>query len=39
MHHTTEVIRAGAVSNVDFQFTAPTPNTVTDTPNTPAVPQ
>jgi pilus assembly protein CpaB len=31
MHHSTEVIRAGAVSNVDFQFPAPTPNTVTNT--------
>jgi pilus assembly protein CpaB len=38
LHHTTEVIRAGAVSNVDFQFPAPTPNTMTDTPLAPAIP-
>jgi pilus assembly protein CpaB len=39
-HHVTELIRAGAVSNVDFQLPAPTTsNTMTDTnPNTPAVP-
>ncbi len=39
IHHTTEVIRAGAVSNVDFQFPAPTPNTMTDTPQKFANPQ
>jgi pilus assembly protein CpaB len=32
LHHTTELIRAGAVTKVDFQFPAPASNTVTDTP-------
>jgi pilus assembly protein CpaB len=39
LHHTTELIRAGAITNVDFQFPAPSSNTVTDTPNTPAIEQ
>jgi pilus assembly protein CpaB len=38
-HHTTELIRGGAVSNVDFQLAAPTSNTMTDTDNkTPVAP-
>jgi pilus assembly protein CpaB len=38
-HHTTEVIRGGAVNNVDFQMPVPPSNTMTDTnPNALAVP-
>jgi Flp pilus assembly protein CpaB len=39
LHHTTELIRAGAVTKVDFQFPSPSSNTMTDTPNSPAVAQ
>jgi Flp pilus assembly protein CpaB len=36
-HHSTEVIRGGSISNVDFQLPTPTSNTMTDTPTVPAV--
>lgn len=40
LHHSVEMIRGNAVSTVDFQFTAPSPNTMTDTnKDAPAVPQ
>jgi pilus assembly protein CpaB len=36
-HHTTELIKAGAVSNIDFQLPSPPSNTMTDSvPQTPA---
>jgi pilus assembly protein CpaB len=39
MHHTVELIKAGSVTTIDFQFTAPPANTMTDTPNSEQNPQ